>query len=209
MTRNTNIKQPKNWPKEIEFLTTNKLHPSLQGQPLPNLSSLPPPILLSIHKQQSPLPPISPHVSIRKITDESHPAYGESGLFASKSLPPKSLLLTYTGLLSPSKLASTTSNYTLSFLSRSHNNTNSHNFSLTIDAEYMGNESRFLNDYRGIGESKGGGPNVGFEEYWCSTSCSLQMGIFVLSRKIEKNQEILINYGKGFWKSRGLLRESM
>ena len=35
------------------------------------------------------------------------------------------------------------------------------------------------------------------------------MGIFVLSRDIRPNEELLLSYGKAFWRARGLLLGEM
>jgi hypothetical protein len=202
----TSATLPKNWPKEIKFIKECKFHPSLDKSQLPSLSSLPLPLLQKTYVNQSPHnPPCpSPLVSIRPITDPSHPAYPQFGLFALKKIKPNTLIMQYTGLVSPSSLASDSSNYTLSFLK-----------SYTIDAETMGNQSRFMNDYRGVPDPTANatstatynGPCVAFDEYWDAdpNSAGFKMGIFTI-KEIRKGQEILINYGKGFWKSRGLLQ---
>lgn len=91
---------------------------------------------------------------------------------------------------------------------------------MAIDGTTMGNESRFVNDWRGIRE---GGPNAMFEEYFVKVKVKNKecwegrMGIWVLPAKatkrgekscstgkggIEKGDEICVSYGKGWWRAR-------
>lgn len=69
----------------------------------------------------------------------------------------------------------------------------------------MGNEARFINDYRGIAER----PNTEFREVWDERRKERGMGVFVLGvgrsgkgRGVRKGQEILVSYGRGFWGAR-------
>lgn len=80
-----------------------------------------------------------------------------------------------------------------------------------IDADKMGNEARFINDYRGVGER----PNAEFREVWDDRGKERGIGVFVLPERkdggkkgkggIKKGEEVLVSYGKGFW---GARRES-
>jgi len=74
-----------------------------------------------------------------------------------------------------------------------------------MDAEKMGNEARFINDYRGIAKK----PNAEFREVWDERRSERGMGVWTLpevkSRKekgVRKGQEILVSYGRGFWGAR-------
>jgi hypothetical protein len=78
-----------------------------------------------------------------------------------------------------------------------------------VDASKMGNEARFMNDYRGVAA----GPNAEFRDVLVDVGFGIvekRMGIFVLStgksgkraKGIERGEEILVNYGKGFWAER-------
>ena len=80
-----------------------------------------------------------------------------------------------------------------------------------MDAARMGNEARFVNDYRGVPDVLS--PNAEFRDIWMSSSnrkVEKGIGVFVLnagrsgnrSTGIKKGEEILVSYGKGFWKSR-------
>jgi SET domain-containing protein len=68
--------------------------------------------------------------------------------------------------------------------------------SIGVDASRMGNEARFVNDYRGVKQK----PNAIFAD---SRSRSGELQICVRSRdEIKKGQEILVSYGKSWWTSR-------
>jgi len=82
-----------------------------------------------------------------------------------------------------------------------------------IDARRMGNEARFVNDYRGVpmervhGSSKvkGGksGPNVMFAERIVEGTGERRLSIIVGKGKVRRGDELCVSYGKGFWKARG------
>ena len=69
---------------------------------------------------------------------------------------------------------------------------------LAIDAEKEGNDARFCNDFRNTGRSQ----NAKFESY-VDEAGHAKLAIFVLPHAtIAKGEEILISYGKSFWKHR-------
>lgn len=88
---------------------------------------------------------------------------------------------------------------------------------LSIDSAICGNEARFINDYRGIAERS----NVEFRDCFVQVKSEKRadgvkwerrVGIFVLSlgkagkrTGIKAGDEILVNYGKGFWEGRKTL----
>ena len=61
----------------------------------------------------------------------------------------------------------------------------------------MGNEARFINDYRGVAAK----PNALFEERR-NAAGELCMAVWSGKEEIKKGQEILVSYGKGFWQAR-------
>jgi hypothetical protein len=78
-----------------------------------------------------------------------------------------------------------------------------------VDASKMGNEARFINDYRGVAAA----PNAEFRDIHVdigSGKVERRVGVFVLSagksgkraKGIGRGQEILVSYGKGFWTER-------
>lgn len=135
-----------------------------------------------------------------KISSESHPANGQHGLFASQSLLPDSFILPYLGFVHDDNETDEQSDYDLS-LDRERG--------VSVDASKMGNEARFINDYRGVGSS----PNAEFREVWMDVGngkAEKRMAVYVLgagksgkrAKGIPKGEEILISYGKGFWSER-------
>lgn len=66
-----------------------------------------------------------------------------------------------------------------------------------IDASVMGNEARFINDYRGV-RSK---PNAVFSDVK-TDSGAMRMSIWSSGEEIKKGEEILVSYGKAWWRAR-------
>ena len=67
-----------------------------------------------------------------------------------------------------------------------------------VDASRMGNEARFINDYRGIREQ----PNAKFVDERSAETGRLEMGVWSGHQGIKKGEEILVSYGKGWWQAR-------
>lgn len=61
----------------------------------------------------------------------------------------------------------------------------------------MGNEARFINDYRGAATK----PNAVFVDER-SVAGELQMTVWSCDQEIKKGDEILVSYGKGWWMAR-------
>jgi len=68
-----------------------------------------------------------------------------------------------------------------------------------IDASVMGNEARFINDYRGVK----GKPNAAFIDAR-HPSGELRMGIWSSNKEIRKGEEIVVSYGKTWWRARSV-----
>jgi hypothetical protein len=130
-----------------------------------------------------------------------HPAHGQSGLFASKNLTPDTFICSYMGFVHGPAEMNSDSNYDLSL---------DRELQIGVDATNMGNEARFINDYRGI---RPDGPNAEFRDclVYVGGLLELRIGIFVLSpgkkgggraKGISKGDEIVVSYGKGFWSHR-------
>jgi hypothetical protein len=206
---------PKTWPTSMPYLSTVHLDSSLTQSQLtafrpstfPN--GTPGSEVYSISTLCQYFPSSNPLVQISPITNPTHPAYGQSGLFAARSLPPGIHILDYTGSLHSCPLSGpnstcATSDYDLAFLSR--------DLSLAIDSARMGNEARFVNDYHGITEK----PNAVFEEYFTRVKVKGRecwegrMGIWVDPRAQEgigKGREVCVSYGRGYWRARGGLED--
>lgn len=69
--------------------------------------------------------------------------------------------------------------------------------SVGIDASTMGNQARFVNDYRGIARQ----PNAVFLDGQTSSG-ELCMSVWSSNREIKKGEEILVSYGKSWWQNR-------
>ncbi|OAL24025.1 hypothetical protein AYO20_10770 [Fonsecaea nubica] len=210
--RQTTPTLPKNWPKDILYL--DKLHiPSPLSSELLQRTTIPSDSLPVI-PASAPTSP-SPLVQIKPVADPSHPAYRQHGLFAARALAPSSFVILYLGTLHTSSSESaSTSDYDLSL---------DRELDLAIDAAQCGNEARFINDYRGIRLE---GPNAEFRDCWVEmlpptprggeARWERRIGVFVLSagkanrkdggkqraRGIAKGEEIVVSYGKGFWRAR-------
>jgi SET domain-containing protein len=66
-----------------------------------------------------------------------------------------------------------------------------------VDAKLMGNEARFINDYRGVRDK----PNAAFEDDR-SANGELRMSVWSKHLPIQKGDEILVSYGKSWWQER-------
>jgi hypothetical protein len=212
---------PKNWPRSMPYLSTVHLDSSLTESQIAAFRLSTPPSctsdqeIFSIPTLCQYSPTSNPLVVVTLITNPSHPAHGQSGLFAARPLPQGTHILDYTGSLhscplpSPSQTvvsSCSTSDYDLAFLSR--------DLSLAIDSAKMGNEARFINDYHGIAKR----PNAVFEEYFAKVRVKGRecwegrMGIWVDPRSesgIGKGEEVCVSYGRGYWRARGGLGEPL
>merc|ERR1712062_486771 len=159
------------WPKDVKFLKDYEFKEEARTH--------------ALRQKLKSTAPSSRKVKFQKITDKRHPAYDQYGLFAIKKLKPGSLILDYIGLVCTESEVSDTSDYVLAFQD-----------GLSIDAEKMGNEARFINDFRGIGER----PNCKFDTR--EDKGKVCMSVYVLNRAIWPGQELSVSYGKGFWKHR-------
>jgi len=187
--------QPSNWPNHIRFLQSSQYHtsvpPAVRQHILVNEGSLQSHGDLKVH--------------IRSITSSSHPACGQLGLFAGQKIPPKCHIIQYLGkhadlhsLINKNQYFEgeihcdeRDSDYDLSLCRLSGN------VSVGIDASMMGNQARFINDYRGIANK----PNAIFQD-GRTPSGELCMNVWSSGHEIKKWEEIVVSYGKSWWKSR-------
>jgi hypothetical protein len=194
---------PKNWPSALPYLGTPSHSSSLTSDHLSVLRKRPNDALSIPANTPKGLCPL---VKITPITTPSHPANGQSGLYAAKDLKPGTFILQYLGEIHPTTSVHpdgsvpvdpyANSNYDLSL---------DRELGLGIDADKRGNEARFINDYRGIAER----PNAEFKEIWDERRKERGMGVWVLpegksgkGKGIRKGEEILVSYGRGFWGAR-------
>jgi SET domain-containing protein len=175
---------PKSWPTHVQYSTAPYFHSSVSGDALS--------FLKGDRSKGVSLPSASPSLGqIRAIVDPSHPAHGQHGLFATKKIPPQTLIVEYIGEVHSDERP--TSDYDIS-LYRFPGGEN-----VGVDAATMGNEARFVNDYRGIRPK----PNAQFADRW-TASGDLRMGIWSLASGIRKGDEIVVSYGKSWWAARTL-----
>ena len=187
------------WPVTLVYLTTpiySKLveSNSLQLLRVTNTSS-------SSTRIEKPTATISALVHIVRIADLNHPAYGQHGLFAAQKLPPDSFIVQYLGYVHDEFDTDESSDYDICL---------DRELGISVDAANIGNEARFINDYRGVRPE---GPNAEFRDCWVEVEERLwekRIGIYVLTAGksgkraggIGQGQEILVSYGKGFWSER-------
>ena len=69
--------------------------------------------------------------------------------------------------------------------------------SVGVDASAMGNQARFINDFRGIAVK----PNALFVDTK-TASGEIRISIWSSNGEIKKGEEILVSYGKSWWRSR-------
>ena len=174
--------QPSQWPTNLQFITSPRYHPSVPVSTRLFLTNR------TGHRPASNVT-VNPLVRIRYISDPSHPARGQYGLFAVRKIHPRAHIIDYIGEVHCQERSD--SDYDLS-LHRSQDGVN-----VGVDASKMGNEARFVNDYRGI-KSR---PNAAFVEYRTGAG-ELRMSIWSSTEAIKKGEEILVSYGKAWWRAR-------
>lgn len=191
---------PKNWPSEINYLRQPSLSAAIPPAVLRLLNT--PTAATASHPRlalQS-IPSPNYYVVITPISAVTHPARGECGLFATRTLPPSTFILPYIGHIHSDDPSDTdsASRYDISL---------DRELGLSIDAANEGNEARFVNDYRHISDK----PNAEFKDCWVQVApgkWERWIGIYVLSAGkagkrsagIKAREEILVSYGKSFWK---------
>ena len=176
-------RRPPRWPDSLEYLAEPRYHPSVPPQLRDVLAPRPTTATPAHALPQKPL------VAIQPITEPSHPARGQFGLFAAKKIPPRTLILDYIGEVHCDDRPG--SDYDLSlYRSPEHG-------SVGVDAQSAGNEARFINDYRGVKPK----PNALFQERRTSTG-ELRMSVWSGTEVIKKGDELLVSYGKSWWRER-------
>lgn len=169
---------PQHWPPNLQYLDALTYHASVPAAVRsyinPNNSR---------KSSRSGGSPPRPPVVIRPILDASHPAYGQCGLFATKKIPPGTHILDYLGEAHCDDRPD--SDYDLS-LYRTQDGT-----SVGVDASRMGNEARFINDFRGV-KSR---PNAVFEDRRTEAG-NLCMSVRSGCEVIKKGEELLVSYGE-------------
>lgn len=169
---------PQRWPASLQYLDSLSYHGSVPEA----LRSLINPSFRNNGSKASGNTS-RPSVAIRPIVESSHPAFGQYGLFATKKIPPHTHILDYLGEVHCDDRPD--SDYDLS-LFRSQDG-----ISVGVDASRMGNEARFINDFRGVKPK----PNIVFQEQK-NDAGDLCMGVWSSSETIKKGEELLVSYGQ-------------
>ncbi|KAF8971505.1 hypothetical protein BDZ97DRAFT_1650971 [Flammula alnicola] len=176
--------KPAHWPQHLRYINSSCYH-----------SSVPPAVRRHVQGSSSsansgsPLNAKGPKVTIRAISNSSHPANGQFGLFAAQRISPKTHIVDYIGEIHCDDRPD--SDYDLSLCRLPDG------LSVGIDATTMGNEARFVNDYRGISKK----PNAIFVD-GRSSSGEMKMSIWSSGEEIKKGEEMLVSYGKSWWRYR-------
>ncbi|KAI9668358.1 MAG: hypothetical protein M1831_001112 [Alyxoria varia] len=186
------------WPMDVAFIKSPQYSKQLLREALASIKKY--------QEHNDALITISPGqpasaVRVTKIGDPSHPACGQRGLFASEKISPNTLIIFYLGYVHGPEDCNDHSDYDISL---------DRDLGLAIDAAKMGNEARFINDYRGTTHT---GPNAEFRDCYVSAGqdrVEKRLGVFSLkagkagkhAKGIAKGEEMLVSYGKGFWQAR-------
>lgn len=190
---------PANWPPGVTYLTRSRLSPTFSKTHLPLLHDLPSSSSskpTNKHPQSQTFP--KDLIKIKKITQEGHPAQGQLGLVALKKLEPKTKILSYLGVYHTRPHPE--SDYDLSVvrtLSSEPGEQGPTTIDIALDAARQGNAGRFVNDYRGIGRA----PNCQFVDVVDSNGWK-GMEVWTLEKGVNKGDELLVSYGKGWWAGR-------
>ena len=180
--RSSTSSKPAHWPYNIEYISKQYYHTSVTKDILSHLNPTRPNPSAAVTLSKPP-------VVIREITERSHPACGQHGLFACKKIPPRAHIIDYVGEVHCDDRPD--SDYDLSLYHAPNG------LSVGVDASKRGNEARFINDYRGVQPK----PNALFEERRTANG-ELCMSVWSGCEGIKKGDEVLVSYGKGFWKAR-------
>jgi hypothetical protein len=162
-------KVPKNWPSNVRYIREPIYHTSVSSNAMAILKAWQP------NERGVPILPAQPQkwTHIEKVTSNDHPACGQLGLFASKNIRPNTMVLYYIGQVHAEPRES--SNYDLSLLKTSEG------INIGVDARFMGNEARCINDYRGVAER----PNIIFKEGRTGKG-ELRMSVWTSAKVVRK-----------------------
>lgn len=210
---------PPHWPQELNYISKCTFASSLPKDIRAEIQGNVP----SGSKSGAGKPPSSNKpsnkrlVAIKKITDSKHPTFGQRGLFAAQKIPANTLIIQYVGeihsderptsdydlslyksriLVQSKRLATAVSSDSLSGPPQGTELEYEY-FNVGIDAARMGNEARFINDYRGTGASRA---NVFFKDI--RIDGELCMTVWSGKEGVQKGEELLVSYGKGWWDAR-------
>lgn len=87
---------PTNWPRDVRYIDSTYYHTSVLPAIKQQMQALPSTTTTSNSKR--------PKVVIRRISNQSHPTYGQLGLFAGQRIAAKSQIIDYIGKISMNTL---------------------------------------------------------------------------------------------------------
>lgn len=204
---------PANWPHKTIYLTRPKLTSKFPSSLLP--------FFHTSGGKFAPKPTAHPgHIQIKTVSDPSHPAYGQCGLVAKKKISPGELIIPYLGVIHATFVRAEDtestpeieqliqldaehcdSDYDLCLVRISASDPRNPfpglHVSIGVDAAKAGNAARFINDYRGVGTTPNAEFRVGTGE-----AGELRMEVWSLKSGVNKGDELLVSYGKGWWNAR-------
>jgi SET domain-containing protein len=121
-------------------------------------------------------------VAIHVVTDQNHPCVGQKGLYAAAALVKGQPVIRYVGVVKRRVAGETGNDYLFGMAG----------LEVDIDAQLAGNESRYVNDFRGVGDAK----NVQLAE---RQAVGGEMEVwFEALRDIAAGEELLTSYGDNF-----------
>ncbi|PSS03457.1 hypothetical protein BD289DRAFT_421330 [Coniella lustricola] len=213
---------PKNWPPGVLYTRASAYAPSLTASHIKSLRTKPASPVGTVPTPKTTAPttthlrevprthPTGPSAKVRihSITDPAHPACTQAGLFATRDLPPGSLILPYIGVLHASDdPAYAASDYDLWVTDRCGGGAGDDTAGgaetwregegrgaqslscsgVAVDATKSGNEARFINDYRGVPGAVR--PNAEFCEVWDVQKGEMGIAVFVMSAGAKRDKE--------------------
>jgi len=123
-------------------------------------------------------------VEIQQIANNTHPAFGQFGVFSKIQLERGYVLGEYTGVVKLTNLKKTSGYASILYEDGTH--------SIDVDAVEAGNEFRFLNDYRGVSAT----PNV--KLFATVFNGEYHIAVTIIKR-VNKGEELLVDYGSTYW----------
>jgi SET domain len=135
------------------------------------------------------------HVRIEKITDRSHPCFGEYGLFATRDMKKNDYIMDYAGRVVIRAPESCSESRYICEL-RQQVKYGGKYYNIDVDAVAAGNEARFINDCTGTSNT----PNAEFIPYFDGCCGECRIGIHA-TRDIMKGEELFVPYGEAYWKA--------
>ncbi|KAL6058896.1 hypothetical protein QOT17_014565 [Balamuthia mandrillaris] len=152
----------------------------------------------------------SDYLQIRKIADKQHPCNGQHGCFALLPYREGEVVCIYAGAVVNMDVDEYESYYNVDYSTQSAPELTSR---MRMDASWIGNEARYINDYRGVpSSSSASSPNVKLEKVWLGVAQPLHyrrlleeeeeedhlVVVVQCIRDIAVGEELLLDYGTRF-----------